>query len=199
MNLMAASRMDSCGLCKYGRVWRRYSSALLLRSASWRERKGMEGRVGADSPPAPRTGLPCQDTHDAQPAAGWCRGLEGAEGWVLPGELRCHPAAKAQLGQGSVGTPRLGEGEEPGEEPTGPRARRKGACVGCGVQAGGDGLQQWAGAQLPALHTGHWGQGACPGWACGFEAILTRRSLTAHGCSLSSSCLSFLFFRNSVA
>ena len=60
--------------------------------------------------PAPRTGLPCQDIHDAQPAAGWCQGLEGAEGWLLPGELRCHAAAKAQLGRGSVMlTPVIGE------------------------------------------------------------------------------------------
>lgn len=46
--------------------------------------------------------LSCQDTPDAQPAAGQCWGLEGAEGWVLPREPRCHPAAKAQLGWGSV-------------------------------------------------------------------------------------------------
>ena len=111
MNLTAASRMDPCGLCRYSRQWCRYSSAPLLYFVSWRERKGMEGRVGAHSPPASRAGLPCQDT--------WCQGLEEAEGWGLPRELQCHPATKAQLGQGSGGTHKLGEGEEPGEEPVG--------------------------------------------------------------------------------
>ena len=68
------------------------------------------------------------------------------------------------------------------------------------MQAGGDGLQQRAGAQMPALHAGHCGQGPRPGWGWGFGAILTRHLPTAHVCSSSLSSLwSFQFFRNSVA
>ena len=78
----------------------------------------------------PSIGLPCQDTPDARPVASWCWGLEGAEGWVLPGELRCHPAAKTHLGQVSVSTPGLRQGEEMRKEPAGPHTQGKGACVG---------------------------------------------------------------------
>ena len=67
------------------------------------------------------------------------------------------------------------------------------------MQSGGDELQQWARAQLSAPHTGHWGQGSCPGWLWCFGAILTRHSPAAHVSSLSSSCLSSQFFRNLVA
>ena len=123
--------------------------------------------------------FPCPDTHDARPAAGWCRGLEGAEGRVLP----CHPAAKAQLGRGSVGTPGL-QGE-------------RGSLRA--VQAGSAGLPPWAGAQLLAPRAGHWGRRASPGWVWGFGAILTRHSLTLHVCSVSSSLLSCLRFRNLAA
>ena len=51
MNLMAASCRGSCGLCRYGRAWRRCSAARLLSSASCRERR--QGRVRAGSAPLP--------------------------------------------------------------------------------------------------------------------------------------------------
>ena len=199
---MAASRMDSCGLRRYSRDCCTYWSALLLYSASWREREGTEGRVGAESPPWP--GSPCtQDWpslpgHPRRPASsrlvpgfGGSRGLAAARGAAVP---RC---CQSPAGPGLRRHPRARGGRGARRRARGAARPREGSV--CGLQAGSDGLQQWAGAQPPAPHTGPWGQGACPGWVWGFGAILTRHSPTAHVCSLSSSCLSFLFFRNLVA
>ena len=67
------------------------------------------------------------------------------------------------------------------------------------MQAGSAGLPQWAGAQMLAPRAGHWGRGASPGQVWGFGAILTRHSPTLHVCSVSSSFLSCLCFRNLAA
>lgn len=134
-------------------------------------------------------------TPSQQPASagfGGSRGLGAPQGAAVP--ACCQSPAGLGLRRRHPG---LKEGGEPGEESTGPHARGKGVCVGGRLVAMG--CKQRAGAQLPAPGTGHWRQGAFPGWDWGVGAILTRHLATTHVFSLSSSCWSFLFFRNLVA
>lgn len=56
----SASCVASCGLCRSGSNSCRCSSALLQCCASERERKGMEGRVGAESPLHPELPFPAR-------------------------------------------------------------------------------------------------------------------------------------------
>lgn len=100
------------------------------------------------------------------------------------------------MGRASLGIPRLREEKETEAEPTGPHAPGKGACVG--VQAGSDGLQQWAEALMPTPYTGHWGQGLLqPEVELG--DLLTRCLTSVRIFTLSTSLVSFLFLRYSVA
>lgn len=64
--------------------------------------------VDTDPPPAPRTGLPCQDTRNAQPAAGMVPGFGGSRGQRAPWPRCCSAtlppkASEAPLDPGGWG------------------------------------------------------------------------------------------------
>ena len=146
MNLMAASRRGSCGLCRYGRARRRCSAARLLSCASCRE--WWQGRVGPGSAPLPATAR--AQPRPPLPATALRRGQQplapgsaGTQGRV------CLGSRGAALPHSSAG-PRLC-----GHPARAHRSLEKSPCGPC--------VQRWAGPQLPRAHSEHCAQGASPG------------------------------------
>ena len=122
-------------------------------------------------------------------ARAWYQELCGTEVWReqraerFPGRLGCHPASKAQLGQGLFPHPESSEGTGRWRRERRGSVLEEGECT-CSSRARSNGLR------------GRGGRAFCGPGLGGFGAVLTRHSPIRHICPVSSRCLSCFHFRS---